>query len=704
MSRVFVYIVFLLVYTAAVSGSEYQNELTSKDEDYYTQYLLSSGIILHCASGKVRVEIDFDSKIDLFCGEGITIDPYQYLSIIDQDRITGLNLNIHSCPPPKLNFSQIPIKVKGELKGIGTLNVPLGININCNDLKSYSLHSDHFRDLPNLSDLSLNCQALSDIPSVLLSGECGEFYYFYVKNTALRSIHDDAVSIATNMVSIVVTGNKLRAMFSIHTFSELEVLDISNNEIVRLDNDIFRESYKIRNLNISLNNLSYLPRSLDNLKKLRLLEAQGNRLLYFCPRCLSGILYLKRINLEGNLLQQLDLDLAREKATGDSPVVLATPRPDGVALFSIFAGRIAEFLSLRRNDLASIPENLISGLEELRQFDVSFNRLSSIPPKFLHYNIRLHAFMASHNKISNLSEATLDKTPWLQRLDLSNNRIVTLGARFFSIPIRLEYIDLSNNYIEILPEDIFQPFESEKWETVELVLNLEGNQFQSLPNLTLRRLTELNLARNSLAYLKPETLAHVPSLRLINLSYNQFQSINHPIHYRSASHDDLFNSDTPDLFHGQLVNLSHVDLSHNLLHNFPNVHHVRSSLKTLNLNGNTINDFVFTTYEHDTDPFLNFEALESLDMSRNSLGKAFVLEEDTLPQILHHSRMRRLKYLDLSWNNLTFSNCLEGRPLTLPRQCDSFLIDMWRLKVSDQMREPLKFNSFKFLTLLIPNT
>ncbi|XP_071444858.1 insulin-like growth factor-binding protein complex acid labile subunit [Hetaerina americana] len=243
-------------------------------------------------------------------------------------------------------------------------------------------------------------------------------------------------------------------------------------------------------------------------------------------------------------------------------------------------------------------------------------------------------------------------------------------------------INLSNNSIASLPDELFSPLNSTTGGEEPLVLNLEGNLLTSLPVLSLPRLTELNLARNRLAHLHVHTLKHTTALRRIDLSRNDIVTIEPSIIYHELP-IRAFIKEGDALFHGNLKNISEIDLSHNRLRHFPSVLYVRPSLKSLILKGNQISDFVITPLSYKYGYYLEFDSLEVLDLSNNTLGQALTNRIDEMHRkVYKYGLMPRLKQLDLSENGITLSQCSTDQSLSwLPPDCDMFLESMKALEV-----------------------
>ncbi|XP_071439746.1 insulin-like growth factor-binding protein complex acid labile subunit, partial [Hetaerina americana] len=660
---------FFLIYASVVARGSVEDSLSKPIFQGLncTRYTNRDAISLHCGNGKVHLKFGIEADVYLSCDMDTEINPYRFLSIVDLPRSKTLSMRIRGCPPPDNGYFRIPVRMGDRVSDIGNINVTVDIRINCGDLKVFRLSSHYFREFNNIGHLDIDCPSLSHVPKNLFDGNCKGCRYVGIRNTALASIPDVVLSRLSNLISLNVSGNKLKSMFSLQPFGKLKVLDISRNEIGRLEAGAFQEARDLCHLNISVNQISDLPESLSLLEKLEILEAQSNRLRFLCGQCLAGLASLERLNLEGNQLKHLEI--INQIAEETVPMTL-------------FRGMVTQYLNLKNNELVSIPEDLLYYLEDLRQVDISLNNLSTIPSDFFRRNINLRTVVISGNLIESISEQTFQSNPLLEHLDLSRNRIRTLGVGFFSGMKQLKVIDLSHNTIAFLPDEIFEPLNTTDGRGEPMVLDLRGNRLTSLPILSLPRLTELNLSGNRLSRLPQDTLHHVLCLRRIDLSHNEIGVVEDPpMFYENASVKALL-YEREELFHSRLANLSAIDLSHNRLDHFPPVHHVGKSLKYLNLSYNRINDYIITSYTHHVYFFLEFDSIEVIDVSHNIMGNALVSKALELPVAgMNFAKMLMLNHLDLSWNGLTLTECFEGTPLNSWKECDWFIFDQLRLEV-----------------------
>ena len=155
-------------------------------------------------------------------------------------------------------------------------------------------------------------------------------------------------------------------------------------------------------------------------------------------------------------------------------------------------------LSLRVNDLTTLPVGLFRGLSGLQGISLSDNDLTTLP-------VGVFRGLSS-----------------LQGISLSDNDLTTLPVGVFRGLSSLQGISLSDNDLTTLPADLLRRLSSLRG------LDLAYNDLTTLPATLFRGLSSLqmlNLAENDLTTL-PATLFHgVPNLQVLDLSFNDLTTL-----------------------------------------------------------------------------------------------------------------------------------------------------------------------------------
>ncbi|KAL6459604.1 hypothetical protein MHYP_G00313630 [Metynnis hypsauchen] len=282
-------------------------------------------------------------------------------------------------------------------------------------------------------------------------------------------------------------------------------------------------------------------------------------------------------------------------------VLLMNNRIDSIQLDLLSEYLSMEFLVLSNNRLTdSSVEGVFEGIQALKRLYLERNFLQSIPADL---PTSLEELRMDGNKVRVMSEVAWSRCPGLLILSLSNN---SLGSLAF-------------------PAGVLSPLVSLR------TLSLSQNQLTSVPLHLPLSLQELYLRGNRIQRFQSGVFQGKAELLVLDLSANRLTN--------------------KGLGKAALINATHLEslnLEGNLLKHVPR--HLPRSLKTLNLEGNSISSVSKAA-------FLSLPHLEHLGLARNKLSKVAPGAFWTLP-LLHQ--------LDLSHNALR----------QVPRQLPIWLVSL----------------------------
>lgn len=142
-------------------------------------------------------------------------------------------------------------------------------------------------------------------------------------------------------------------------------------------------------------------------------------------------------------------ELHQENSSGSSSVKLVNLQLTALSDSSVYLLVNVERLSLRRNQLSSLPDSFIN-LKKLRYLDLNGNEFREIPP-ILYELPNLEILDLSQNKIKSLPHDVSLGKRWnknLKILSLKNNRIQTINDILpFTKLESLSVLDIEGNYI-----------------------------------------------------------------------------------------------------------------------------------------------------------------------------------------------------------------------------------------------------------------
>ncbi|XP_030627099.1 carboxypeptidase N subunit 2 [Chanos chanos] len=178
-------------------------------------------------------------------------------------------------------------------------------------------------------------------------------------------------------------------------------------------------------------------------------------------------------------------------------------------------------VTLDRNNLSSLPANLLQNLSKLKLLDLKGNRLTHLPPGVFHHAPLLELILRD-NLISEVHPDVVSHNTSLTRLDLSGNQLKQPPVALLQRLGHLESLDLRNNQLEELP-----PKALDSLPRLD-ALYLERNQLKALDVFTFRgtpHLQQVFLGNNRLENLPAGLFQHLSELVFLDLGNNLLQRL-----------------------------------------------------------------------------------------------------------------------------------------------------------------------------------
>jgi len=341
-----------------------------------------------------------------------------------------------------------------------------------------------------------------------------------------------------------LTHNLIETVPDLDEYTSLERLLLAHNRIQQISATAFSKLTILKHLDLSHNAFTQWvqisPRMmLQSLVRLKTLNLSNNILRTFTGEdsqmriessslealhlSSCGILQVKGGALQGfTALQTLDLSFNPIKWLDD----LSSPT--------------LTFLDLSNCDLDSMNPNALNDLPSLTtlrlsgntHFAVNHGNLSSLSllsfeaeycsitkpglhgfPNLTYANLR-------GNKISTLMQRSFLGNRFLVELDISANEISDIHPQAFVGARQLVFVNLSANSLKgSLPSNTFATNYNLK------TLDLSMNRLQSVGNLSILMLQNLDLSQCQIKDMRHDSLTSLPWLTYLNLSYNPIENI-----------------------------------------------------------------------------------------------------------------------------------------------------------------------------------
>ena len=226
----------------------------------------------------------------------------------------------------------------------------------------------------------------------------------------------------------------------------------------------------VRELDLSNNQLTFLPAEIGKLVTLQQLDLSDNKLT-FLPAEIGKLVTLQTLYLYNNQLAFLPVEIGQL-----------------VAL---------KILNLSFNQLAFLPVE-IGQLVALKILNLSFNQLTFLPVE-IGQLVTLQQLYLYNNKLTFLP-VEIGQLVALQTLVLSGNRLVSIPAEIGQL-VNLQTLHISNNQLTFLPVEIGQLAALKR-------LDLANNQLASIPSSLgeCHQLQYLLYRGNPLEYIPPNVV------------------------------------------------------------------------------------------------------------------------------------------------------------------------------------------------------
>ncbi|EDS31741.1 conserved hypothetical protein [Culex quinquefasciatus] len=218
------------------------------------------------------------------------------------------------------------------------------------------------------------------------------------------------------------------------------VIDLCDNQLENIDRDVFRRFYQLEGMLLNDNPDLGFPTDgspflvIKSLTELQCVNCGVEKIL---KGSLQGLPKLVRIILNHNRITDIEKLAFRENSE-------------------------LRLIDLKHNFLERLPNELVEGLRNLEQLDLSFNRKLNVDgdQPFL-YSSTLKELKCEGCGFTVIYEQTFAKLPNLRKLDLKENYIESVQSNAFQLMCNLEKLWLQNNqlvsvYVELPNSDKLQ--------------------------------------------------------------------------------------------------------------------------------------------------------------------------------------------------------------------------------------------------------
>ncbi|XP_047431951.1 leucine-rich repeat-containing G-protein coupled receptor 5-like [Mugil cephalus] len=365
-------------------------------------------------------------------------------------------------------------------------------------------------------------------------------------------------------------------------------------------------------LDLSMNNLTVLSSGeLSNLHFLEELRLAGNDLSFIPRGAFNGLYNLKVLMLQNNQLRSVPDEAFNNLHNLQS-------------------------LRLDANHISDVPAGCFSGLRSLRHLWLDDNSLTDVPVEALSDLPALQAMTLALNHISHVPDHAFSKLGRLVVLHLNNNRIVSMGTSCFHGLHSLETLDLNYNSLVEFPTAIRSLSHLKE-------LGFHSNNIQSIPEHAFTgnpSLITIFFYDNPIQAVGRSAFQNLPELRTLSLNgaadITEFPDLTGTKSLESLTITGARITSLPGSVCEQLPKLQLLDLSFNQIQTLPSFSGCES-IQKIDLHHNEVEELEENT-------FAGLMSLRSLDLSWNRLSSVKLNSFSALPA---------LTKLDLSSNQLS---------------------------------------------------
>ncbi|CAG9822796.1 unnamed protein product [Phaedon cochleariae] len=395
--------------------------------------------------------------------------------------------------------------------------------------------------LTSLKTLNMSSNFMVALPPELFQS-CRELQHLYLRNNSLSVLAPGLLEGLDQLQVLDLSLNELTSHWvNRDTFSglvRLVVLNLANNELTRIDANLFHDLYTLQILNLENNRINAIAEgAFAELKNLHALTLSHNNMARIESHHFTGMYALNQLLLDSN-----DIEYIHPKAF-ENVTNLQDLGLNGNMLGTVPPGigqlRFLKTLDLGKNHIESVTNSSFEGLDLLYGLRLVDNHIVNISRDAFSTLPSLQVLNLASNKIKYVEQSAFSSNPTLKAIRLDANELTDISGVFTNLKT-LIWLNVSSN--KLLWFDYSHLPVSLEW------LDMHDNQVTELANYY--------DVRNTL------------KIKMLDVSYNLITEIKE--------------NSVPDSVDTLLLNNNKISVVH------PNTFHNKKDLKEVVLYGNEI--------------------------------------------------------------------------------------------------------------------
>ncbi|KAL1434236.1 hypothetical protein MTO96_011876 [Rhipicephalus appendiculatus] len=418
------------------------------------------------------------------------------------------------------------------------------------DLQTYLRASNYVRwGEPNFWDKLLYSLPKKDSKRKLITnrGSCQlrgsrihSAHMLVVKNSPLREIERAAVSgidklrrvlLENDLLDVVppdlsaakrlrwlcIRRNHVKFLKGMLSLPGLLELDLRFNAIEMIDENYLSGMANLQTLRLSVNKIQHLPSALfKDTRKLKHVEIRSNR-IRMINALFNDLRYLEMLDLSRNVITDIE-DLMESKM----PLLKSVNLQDN--LISVIpeisaSNAMLEKVLLNRNQITQVKPKAFAALEAMSRVEISNNGISRLHQSVFHPYSRLEHLALSGNEMTSV-RGTFKNINFVKALALSLNKIEDIKDVFEGLTL-LRVLSLRKNLVSCIQDGTFR-------DNRGLVdINMSDNKIKWVGRNAFMGLVTLNrliLRGNQLLSLNG-SVSYLPLAQYLDASFNSIQSL-----------------------------------------------------------------------------------------------------------------------------------------------------------------------------------
>jgi len=218
---------------------------------------------------------------------------------------------------------------------------------------------------------------------------------------------------------------------SFNFYPDLELVDLSSNQLVSIPDRSFSSQRRLKELRIENNKISSLnEKTFTGLSKLQVLNLGHNLIDKLSNRVLKPLKHVKEIIIKQNRISEIE----SEAFIGLTELTV---------------------LDLSDNLLESVPSEAFKHLENLAELNLGKNNFRVLPDSSFSQLLKMSSLDLSGNKIERIHEKAFLQLKSLNELNLNDNELYQVPSHTFKTFDKLEILHIGQNKFSAIDGDSF---------------------------------------------------------------------------------------------------------------------------------------------------------------------------------------------------------------------------------------------------------